>query len=75
LSANSISTRTTTSDAAARAVAATEANHDVLVRRLEQLSRLPLDKLAVGILPLGEFSHIIPGMIDAAGKFMQSESR
>lgn len=59
-------------EAAVRAVAATEANRDLLVRRLEQLSRLSLDKLAEGILPLGEFSRIVPGMIDAALKFMQS---
>jgi hypothetical protein len=57
---------------AERALAAAAANHDLLTRRIEHLSRLPLDKLAEGILPMGDFSHIVPGMVETARKFMQS---
>jgi hypothetical protein len=55
---------------AARALAAAAANHDLLRRRLEHLSRLPLDRLADGILPIGDFSRILPGMIEAARRFI-----
>jgi hypothetical protein len=54
---------------AARALAAAAANRDLLTRRIEQLYRLPLDKLGEGIVPLGDFSGIMPGMIEAALKF------
>jgi Nucleotidyl transferase AbiEii toxin, Type IV TA system len=57
---------------AARALAAATANHDLLARRIEQLSRLPLDKLAEGIVPFGDFSRIVPGMSEAALEFMRS---
>ena len=46
----------------------------ILVRRFEQLSRLPLDRLAEGILPIGDFSRIVPGMIEAAGRFIRGAS-
>jgi hypothetical protein len=57
---------------AGRALAAAAANRDLLCRRMEHLSRLPLDRLAEGILPIGDFSHIVPGMIETARKFMNS---
>jgi predicted nucleotidyltransferase component of viral defense system len=56
---------------AARALAAAAASHDLLTRRVEQLSRLPLGKLAEGIVPLGDFSRIVPGMIETALTFMR----
>jgi Nucleotidyl transferase AbiEii toxin, Type IV TA system len=59
-------------ESATRALAAAASNHDLLTRRLEQLSQLPLEKLAEGILPIGDFSRIMPGMIEAARRFMQS---
>jgi nucleotidyltransferase AbiEii toxin of type IV toxin-antitoxin system len=58
-------------ESAARALAAAASQHDLLARRLEQLSQLPLDMLAEGILPIGDFSRIVPGMIEAARRFMQ----
>jgi predicted nucleotidyltransferase component of viral defense system len=57
---------------AARALVAAAANHDLLVRRFEQLSRLPPDRLADGILPIGDFSRIVPGMLETARNFMRS---
>ncbi len=57
---------------AARALAAAAANHDLLIRRFAQLSRLPPDRLTEGILPIGDFSRILPGMLGTARKFMQS---
>jgi hypothetical protein len=42
---------------------------------LEQLSRLPPDRLADGILPIGDYSRIVPGMVEAARQFMQSAGR
>jgi hypothetical protein len=57
---------------AARALAAAAANRDLLTRRFEQLSRLPLDRLAEGILPIGDFSRIVPGMLGTASNFMRS---
>jgi hypothetical protein len=56
---------------ATQALAAAASNHDLLMRRLEQLSQLPPDKLAEGILPIGDFSRIIPGMIEAARRLIQ----
>jgi hypothetical protein len=58
-------------ESATRALAAAASNHDLLTRRLEQLSQLPPEKLAEGILPIGDFSRIMPGMIEAARRFMQ----
>ena len=58
-------------ESATRALAAAASNHDLLTRRLEQLSQLPPDKLAEGILPIGDFSGIMPGMIEAARRFIQ----
>jgi predicted nucleotidyltransferase component of viral defense system len=58
-------------ESAMRALAAAASNHDLLTRRLEQLSQLPLEKLAEGILPIGDFSRIMPGMIEAARRFIQ----
>jgi predicted nucleotidyltransferase component of viral defense system len=61
---------------AARALAAAAANRDLLTRRIEQLSRMPVDRLAEGIVPLGDFFRIVPGMIEAALEFTRSaESR
>jgi predicted nucleotidyltransferase component of viral defense system len=57
---------------AVRALAAAAANRDILSRRIEQLSRLSLDRLAEGIVPLGDFARIVPGMLEAARRFMQS---
>jgi predicted nucleotidyltransferase component of viral defense system len=59
-------------ESATRALAAAASRHDLLTRRFEQLSQLPLDMLAEGILPIGDFSRIVPGMIEAARRFMQS---
>jgi predicted nucleotidyltransferase component of viral defense system len=58
-------------ESAMRALAAAASNHDLLTRRLEQLSQLPVDKLAEGILPIGDFSRVVPGMIEAARRFIQ----
>jgi len=58
-------------ESASRAWRAAASNHDLLTRRLEQLSQLSPDKLAEGILPIGNFSRIMPGMIEAARRFMQ----
>jgi hypothetical protein len=58
-------------ESATRALAAAASKHDLLTRRFEQLSRLPQDMLAEGILPIGDFSRIVPGMIEAARRFMQ----
>jgi predicted nucleotidyltransferase component of viral defense system len=58
-------------ESAARALAAAASNHDLLTRRLGQLSRLPVDKLAEGILPIDDFSRVVPGMIEAARRFIQ----
>jgi predicted nucleotidyltransferase component of viral defense system len=57
---------------AARALTAAAANRDLLVRRIEQLSRLSLDRLTEGILPIGDFSRIMPAMIDIASRFIAS---
>jgi predicted nucleotidyltransferase component of viral defense system len=57
--------------AAVRAVAAAAANRDLIIRRIEQLSRLPLDSLPEGIVPLGDFSRIVPEMTAVALDFMQ----
>ena len=57
---------------AARALAAAAANRELLTCRIEQLSRLPVDRLAEGIVPLGDFSRIVPGMIAAALEFTRS---
>jgi Nucleotidyl transferase AbiEii toxin, Type IV TA system len=57
---------------AERALAAAAANRDLLTRRIGHLSRLPLDRLAEGILPIGDFSHVMPGMIETARKFVES---
>jgi hypothetical protein len=59
-------------ESATRALAAAASNHDLLTRRLEQLSQLPPDKLGEGILPIGDFSRIVPGMIEATRRFMQA---
>jgi hypothetical protein len=58
-------------ESATRALAAAASNHDLLTRRLEQLSQLPVEKLAEGILPIGDFSRVVPGMIEAARRFIQ----
>ncbi len=58
-------------ESAARALAAAAPNHDLLTRRLEQLSKLPPAKLGEGILPIGDFSRVVPGMIEAARRFVQ----
>ncbi len=59
-------------ESAARALAAASSSHDLLSRRLEQLSRLPADKLVEGILPIGGFSRIVPGMVETARQFMRN---
>jgi len=58
-------------ESATRALAAAASNHDLLVRRLEQLSQWAPDKLAEGILPIGDFSRVIPGMIESARRVVQ----
>jgi len=58
-------------ESATRALAAAASNHHLLTRRLDQLAQLPPDRLAEGILPIGDFSHIVPGMIEAARSFMR----
>lgn len=58
-------------ESATRALAAAASNQDLLTRRLEQLSQLPVGKLADGILPLGDFSRVVPGMIEAARRFIR----
>lgn len=58
-------------EAANHALAAAASQHDILIRRLGQLSQLPLDKLAEGILPMGDFSRIVPGMVEAARRFIR----
>jgi hypothetical protein len=57
---------------AVRALAAAGANRDILSRRIEQLSRLSLARLAEGIVPLGDFARIVPGMLEAARRFMET---
>jgi hypothetical protein len=57
-------------EAAARAMAAANSNRDILDRRLEQISRLAPDKLAEGILPIGDFSRIIPMMVHRAKRLL-----
>src|ERR1700719_3960038 len=59
------------SGSAARAMAAAASKRDILARRLDQISRLPPDKQAEGILPIGDFSRIVPTMIEAARRFVQ----
>jgi len=58
-------------ESATRALAAAASNQDLLTRRLEQLSQLPVGKLAEGILPIGDFSRVVPGMIEAARRFIR----
>jgi len=58
-------------ESATRALAEAASQHGLLTRRLEQLSQLPLDKLAEGILPIGDFSRIVPGMVEAARRFIR----
>lgn len=59
-------------ESATRALAAAAPNHDLLMRRLGQLSQLPPDKLAEGILPIGNFSQVLPGMVEAARQLIQA---
>jgi predicted nucleotidyltransferase component of viral defense system len=61
-------------ESATRALAAAASNHDILARRLDQLSQLPPDKLAEGILSIGDFSRIVPGMVDAAKRFIKGSA-
>jgi hypothetical protein len=44
----------------------------LVTRKRLQPRRAGLNSLAEGILPIGDFSHIVPGMIEAAITFMQS---
>jgi hypothetical protein len=57
-------------EAAVRAVAAAASERDILVRRLEQLSQLPLERRGEGILPIGGYSRIVPTMIEAGSRFL-----
>jgi predicted nucleotidyltransferase component of viral defense system len=57
-------------EAAMRALTAAASQRDLLTRRLEQLSRLSADKLAEGILPIGDFCRVVPGMIETARRLM-----
>jgi predicted nucleotidyltransferase component of viral defense system len=60
---------------AARAMAAVASKWDVLKRRFEQLSELPLDKLAEGILPIGDFCRIVPTMVESGRLLLQEAAR
>jgi hypothetical protein len=51
-------------------LAAAAPNRDLLTRRLGQLSHLPLNNMAQGVLPIGDFFRIVPGMIEAARQFI-----
>jgi Nucleotidyl transferase AbiEii toxin, Type IV TA system len=55
---------------AARAVAASASKRGVLTRRLRHLSELGDAELARDILPIGEFSHILVGMIAKVDRFV-----
>jgi hypothetical protein len=62
-------------EAATRAVAAASSRGDILARRFEQLSEWPLEKLNEGILPLGDYSRVVPTMVAAASRFVQDALR
>ena len=57
--------------AAARAVAAAASRIDVLSRSLERMLSVPRDELSAQILPIGDFHHIIPIMIEKAQRLLQ----
>jgi predicted nucleotidyltransferase component of viral defense system len=57
--------------AAARAVAAAASRIDVVLRSLERMLLLPAAELSRQILPIGDFSRIIPTMIEKARRLLQ----
>ncbi len=57
--------------AAARAVAAAASRIDVVLRSLERMLLLPAAELSRQILPIGDFSRIIPTMIEKAQRLLQ----
>ena len=59
------------SESASRAVAAASSRIDILDRSLERMSQRPADELPGQILPIGEFSRIIPSMIEKARRLLQ----
>ena len=59
---------------AARAVAASASKRGVLTRRLRHLSDLGDAELARDIVPIGEFSHILAGMIAKVDRFVNDNS-
>ncbi len=59
---------------AARAVIASASKHDVLTRRLRHLSQLGDAELARDVLPIGEFSHVLPGMVAKVDRFVRENS-
>jgi len=60
------------SESASRAVAAASSRIDILDRSLERMSQRPADELPGQILPIGEFSRIIPSMIEKARRLLQA---
>ena len=59
---------------AARAVAASASKRGVLTRRLRHLSELGDAELARDIVPIGEFSHKVAGMIAKVDRFVNNNS-
>jgi hypothetical protein len=52
-------------------VAAAASRIDVLSRSLERMLSVPRDELSAQILPIGNFDHIIPIMIEKAQRLLQ----
>jgi predicted nucleotidyltransferase component of viral defense system len=57
--------------AAAQAMASAASRIDVLSRSLERMLSVPRDELSAQILPIGNFDHIIPIMIEKAQRLLQ----
>jgi len=60
-------------ESATRALAAAASKKEILLRRLEQLSRLPPDKLGGGILPIGDCFRIIETMVGRVKQLVQDD--
>jgi len=52
-------------------MSAAASKRGILVRRVEQLRRLPPDKLVEGVLPIGDFSGIVSTMIETAQQILR----
>jgi hypothetical protein len=59
-------------ESASRAVAAAASKQDVLQRRLQHLSGLRADDLGHDILPIGDFSRILPDMVARVRRFVET---